>query len=185
MYKEKYTDGNHEHPDYEAIRSVYAVFKHDPNRLNLSIPAALWQKLDETIKKQIVRIRQKIQESKDSKDKDTEKITIGKQYPSLNKPETDVRQTMAALSHIRDCAVSDLFEDDDSIDGMEINNDGLFEHIRHIKMVSAYGEHWDDDDTIDIHADFRMAHKCVQGDKKYMPSQMEELIHAFWETWLN
>jgi hypothetical protein len=109
-----------------------------------------------------VRIRQEIRESKESKEKSTEKTTIGKQYPSLAKPEQDVRQTMTALSYIRECAVSDLFDDDDSLGDMDINDDDFFENMRHIKMVSVHGEFWDK-----IEANFRVAYKCVQGGKLY------------------
>jgi hypothetical protein len=56
VFKEIFTEEAHEHPSYQAYRSVYAVFKNDPSRLNLSIPTALWMKLDENIKKQIVHI---------------------------------------------------------------------------------------------------------------------------------
>jgi hypothetical protein len=90
MFRDKFAEEAHEHPSYQAYRSVYAVFKHDPSRLNLSIPTALWMKLDENIKKQIVRIRQEIRESKELKEKSTEKTIIGKQYPSLAKSEQDV-----------------------------------------------------------------------------------------------
>jgi hypothetical protein len=144
----------HKHPTYQAYRSVYAVFKHDPSRLNLSIPGSLWMKLDENIKKHIVRIRQEIRESKEVKEKSKEKTVIGKQYPSLDKSEQDVRQTMTALSYIRECAVSDLFDDEDSLGDMDIDNDDFFENMRHIKMVSVHGEFWDDTDNIDIQANF-------------------------------
>jgi hypothetical protein len=167
MFRDKFTEEAHEHPSYQAYRLVYAVFKNDPSRLNLSIPTALWMKLDENIKKQIVRIRLEIRESKESKGKSTEKTTIGKQYPSLAKPEQDVRQTMAALSYIRECAVSDLFDDDDSLGDMDINDDIFLENMRHIKMVSVHGEFWNETDTIDIQANFRVAYKCVQGGKLY------------------
>jgi hypothetical protein len=132
MFRDKFVEEAHEHPSYQAYRSVYAAFKHDPSRLNLSIPTALWMKLDENIKKQIVRIPQEIRESKESKEKSTEKTTIGKQYPSLAKSEQDVQQTMSALSYIRECAVSDLFDDDDSLGDMDIDDDNCFENMRHI-----------------------------------------------------
>jgi hypothetical protein len=99
------------------------------------------------------------------KEKSTEKTTIGKQYPSLAKSEQDVRQTMKALSYVRECAVSDLFDSDDSLGDMDIDDDNFFEKMRHIKMVSVHGEFWDDTDTIDIQANFRVAYKCVQGGK--------------------
>jgi hypothetical protein len=38
VFRDKFVDEAHEHPTYQAYRSVYAVFKHDPSRLNLSIP---------------------------------------------------------------------------------------------------------------------------------------------------
>jgi hypothetical protein len=167
VFKERFTEEAHEHPSYQAYRSVYAVFKHDPSRLNLSIPGPLWMKLDENIKKQIVCIQQEIRESKESKEKSTEKTIIGKQYPSLAKPEQDVRQAMTALSYIRECVVSDLFDNDDSLVDIDINDDDIFEHIRHVKMVSVHGEFWDENDTIDIQANFRVAYKCVQGGKFY------------------
>jgi hypothetical protein len=46
-------------------------------------------KLDDNIKKQIIQIRQEIRESKDLKEKSKDKAAIGKQYPSLNKPNQD------------------------------------------------------------------------------------------------
>jgi hypothetical protein len=46
-------------------------------------------KLDDNVKKQITRIRQEIRENKDLKEKNKNKASIGKQYPSLNKPEQD------------------------------------------------------------------------------------------------
>jgi hypothetical protein len=165
--KDKFTEEAHEHPSFQAYCLVYAVFKNDPSRLNQSIPAALWMKLDENIKKQIARIRQEIRESKDSKEKSPDKTTIGKQYPSLIKPLQDVRQTMTVLSYIRDCAVSDLFKDDDSTVDMDINDDDTFEHIWHVKMVSVHGEFWDVNDTIGIQGNFWFAYKCVQGEKLY------------------
>jgi hypothetical protein len=88
------------------------------------------------------------------KEKSTEKTTIGKQYPSLAKSEQNVRQNMTALSYIRECAVSDLFDDDDSPGDMDIDDDKFFENMRHIKMVSVHGEFWEDTDTIDIQANF-------------------------------
>jgi hypothetical protein len=101
------------------------------------------------------------------KEKSAEKTVIGKQYPSLDKSEQEVRQTMTALSYIRECAVSDLFDDDDSLGDMDIDNDNFLENMRHIKMVSVHGEFWDNTDTIDIQANFRVAYKCVQGGKLY------------------
>jgi hypothetical protein len=74
---------------------------------------------------------------------------------------------VTALSYIRECAVSDLFNDDDSLGDMDIDNDIFFENMRHIKMVSVHGEFWDETDTIDIQANFRVAYKCVQGGKLY------------------
>jgi hypothetical protein len=129
VFRDKFVEEAHEHPTYQAYHSVYAVFKHDPSRLNLSIPGPLWMKLDENIKKHIVRIRQEIRESKDVKEKSKEKTVIGKQYPSLNKSEQDVRQTMTALSFIRECAVSDLFDVEDSLGDMDIDNDNFFENM--------------------------------------------------------
>jgi hypothetical protein len=73
MFRNKFAEEAHEHPSYQAYRLVYAVFEHDPSQLNLSIPTPLWMKLDENIKKQIVRIRQEIRESKELKEKSTEK----------------------------------------------------------------------------------------------------------------
>jgi hypothetical protein len=90
VFRDKFVEEALEHPTYQAYRSVYAVFKHDPSRLNLSIPGPLWMKLDENIKKQIVRIGQDIRESKDMTEKSKEKIVIGKQYPSLDKSEQDI-----------------------------------------------------------------------------------------------
>ena len=84
-----FTAESHEHPQFQATRAVYAVFKNDPTRLNLSVPAPLWMELDDNIKKQITRIGQEIRENKDLKEKSKDKTTIGKQYPSLNKPEQD------------------------------------------------------------------------------------------------
>jgi hypothetical protein len=90
VFRDKFVEEAHEHPTYQAYRSLYAVFKHDPSRLNLSIPGPLWMVLDENIKKHIVRIRQEIRESKEVKEKSKEKSVIGKQYPSLDKSEQDV-----------------------------------------------------------------------------------------------
>jgi len=90
VFRDKFVEEDHEHPTYQAYRSVYAVFKHDPSRLNLSIPGPLWMKLDENIKKHIVRIRQEIRESKEMTEKSKEKTVIGKQYPSLDKSEQDI-----------------------------------------------------------------------------------------------
>jgi hypothetical protein len=131
-------------------------------------------KLDANIKKQIPRIRQEIRENKDSKEKSKDKATIGKQYPSLNKPaQDDLQKIMTALSHIRECAVSDLFNDEDSINDMNIcpDDDDFYDHIRHIKMVSVHGEFLDDNDTIDIQATYRFAFKCVQNGKYYAISE--------------
>jgi fructose-1-phosphate kinase PfkB-like protein len=86
-------------------------------------------KLDENIKKQIVRIRQEIRESKELKEKSTEKTVIGKQYPSLDKSEQDIRQTMTALSYIRECAVSDLFDDDDNLGDMDIDDNNFLKNM--------------------------------------------------------
>jgi hypothetical protein len=167
VFKDKFTAENKEYPTYSAYRAVYSTFKNDPTRLNLSIPAPLWMKLDENIKKQIIRIRQEIRDVKDTKDK-KDKATIGKQYPSLDKPTTDVRQTMNALSFIREMANSELFDDEDSISDMCTDDDeNIFDHIRHIKMTSAHGAFWDDDNTIDIKANFRLVLKCVQDGKFY------------------
>jgi hypothetical protein len=106
-FTDQYTSEFSEYPEYDALRSVYALFKNDPGRVNLSIPTPLWMRLDDTMKKQIVRIRQEIRDEKNSKEKSKEKGTpIGKQ--------------------------------------------------------SQYGEFWDDDDTIDIKANFRYAMKCFQ-----------------------
>ena len=162
-FTDRYTSEFSEYPEYDALRSVYAVFKNDPGRVNLSIPTPLWMRLDDTMKKQIVRIRQEIRDEKNSKEKSKEKGTpIGKQYPSLNKPPTDMRQTMAALTLIQNIAVSDLFDDEDSVgDDMDTTNE-ILDSFRHIKMASQYGEFWDDDDTIDIKANFRYAMKCFQ-----------------------
>jgi hypothetical protein len=90
VFRNKFVEEAHEHPTYQAYRSVYAVFKHDPSQLNLSIPDPLWMKLDENIKKHIVCIRQEIIESKEVKEKSKEKTVIGKQYPSLDKSEQDI-----------------------------------------------------------------------------------------------
>jgi hypothetical protein len=38
MFRDKFVEEAHEHPSYQAYRSVYAVFKHDPSQLKLSIP---------------------------------------------------------------------------------------------------------------------------------------------------
>jgi hypothetical protein len=51
--KDKFTPESHEHPQFQAYRAVYAVFKNDPTRLNLSVPALLRMKLDDNIQKQI------------------------------------------------------------------------------------------------------------------------------------
>jgi len=129
-------------------------------------------KLDETIKKQITRIRQEIRESNNLKEKSKDKTTIGKQYPSLNKPAKpapDIRTTLTALSHIRECAISDLFDDDDSINDMNIEEDDnhFFDNLRHANMVSVHGGIWDDEDTIDIQATYRFALKCVHEGKYF------------------
>jgi hypothetical protein len=129
VFRDKFVEEAHEHPSYQAYCSVYAVFKHDPSRLNLSIPGPLWMKLDENIRKHIVRIRQEIRESKELKEKSKEKTVTKKQYPSLDKSEQDVRQTMTALSYIRGCAVSDLFDDDDSLADMDIDDDNFFKNM--------------------------------------------------------
>jgi hypothetical protein len=177
VFRDKFTEKTQEHPSYQAYRSVYAVFKHDPSQLNLSIPTALWMKLDENIKKQIVHIRQEIRESKESKEKSTEKTTIGKQYPSLAKSEQDVRQTMTALSYIRECAVSDLFDDDDSLGDMDIDDDNFFENMQHIKMVSVQVNFG----TKLIPLIYKRTSELrinVYREESYMPFWMEELIHV-------
>jgi hypothetical protein len=103
------------------------------------------------------------------KEKSTEKTVIGKQYPPLDKSEQDVQQTMTALSYIRECAVSDLFDDDDSLGDMELR---WFPY-----MVNFW--------TILIPLIYKRTSKLrinVYKEESYMPFWMEELIHVSSET---
>jgi hypothetical protein len=115
------------------------------------------------------------------KEKSKEKTVIGKQYPSLDKSEQDVRQTMTALSYIRECAVSNLFDDEDSLGDMDIDSDNFFENMRHIKtflyMVN-FG-------TILIPLIYKRTSELrinVYKMESYMPFRMEELIYVSSET---
>jgi hypothetical protein len=44
VFKDKFTEESHEHSQFQAYRADYAVFKNDPTRLNLSVPAPLRMK---------------------------------------------------------------------------------------------------------------------------------------------
>ena len=167
-FQDKFTENGNKHPKLDAARAVYNVFKKDPTRLNLSVPPELWNKLDETLKKQITRIRQEIRDEQRKKPKDTskDKASIGQQYPTLNKPPLDVRKTLTAIQCIQELGISGLLDDDESIDEeMEDYEDEFINEIRNVHMTSVYGEFYDDEDTIDIKANYRLAYKCVHEGK--------------------
>ncbi|OEU17110.1 hypothetical protein FRACYDRAFT_237518 [Fragilariopsis cylindrus CCMP1102] len=167
-FQDKFTENGNKHPQLDAARAVYNVFKKDPTRLNLSVPPELWNKLDEPLKKQITRIQQEIRDEQRKKPKDTskDKASIGQQYPTLNKPPLDVRKTLTAIQCIQELGISGLLDDDESIDEeMEDYEDEFINEICNINMASVYGEFYDDEDTIDIKANYRLAYKCVHEGK--------------------
>ena len=169
-FAEKFTEKGHDHPKLSAARAVHNVFKRDPTRLNLSVPPELWNKLDDPIKKQITRIRQEIRDEtrKQPKVAGKDKASIGKQYPTLNKPLPDVSTTLTALQCIQEMGISGLLDDDESFDEeMDEYEDEFIDEMRNIHMASVYGEFYDDSDTIEIKANYRFANKCVHEGKFY------------------
>ena len=51
--------------ELEALRVTYTAYKFHSNTMNLSITKPLWTRLDESVKKQINRLRQELRSEQD------------------------------------------------------------------------------------------------------------------------
>ena len=154
----------------DALVYTYNTMKFNPSKLNLSIPADLWRRLEEPLKKQITRIRQELRDEEKRKDQSRSSSkpetttdtaapspAIGKQYPSINHTTTKSQTELdfaTALSLVNRTAIQSL-SDDNSIETDGSEDDVIFSvRLSLLQAITSLPEqslyHPDDDLIIHI-----------------------------------
>jgi hypothetical protein len=105
--------------DIGALQYTYNTLRYEPQKLNLNIPPALWHAMDESLCKQITRLRQELCTHPKQTPQNKKSSPIGEQYPNI----TSNKNIDDAIATVQRAATKSL-TDDNSISTIE---DDLFD----------------------------------------------------------